>query len=66
MKFNISPPPDTSGSPSQRIDELYSWLYALTETLNVTLSCLSAENFNSETKELFKNLKERTSNGDNL
>lgn len=50
MKINIDPPPVRDGNTEEKLRALLSWLYKLTETLNVAFESLGMENLNSETK----------------
>lgn len=65
MKFNISAPPVCEGESTEvRIEKLTSWLYILAETLNVTLSNISEDNFSKAAK---KKIFEGKENGnDNI
>lgn len=45
MKFNVPRPPQSGG-----FDDIVSWLYLLTEQLNVVLQNLGVDNLNSNLK----------------
>ena len=45
MKFDISTPPVASENTGEYLERLSSWLYKLSERLNVTLSNLGKDNF---------------------
>ena len=50
MKFNISRPPAYRGNTGEYLERLSSWLYTLSEGLNVTLSNLGEENFSADAR----------------
>ncbi|MDD6095681.1 MAG: hypothetical protein PUC29_08070 [Clostridia bacterium] len=64
MKFHISPPPAPSDNTKEYLTNLSSWLYSLAEGLNVTLNCLSPENFGADTRAVFDQINERTKDSD--
>ena len=64
MRFYIQSPPTGTGNSEEQLRLLTSWLYSLTETLNVTLNCLGTENFNEQTRALIRGDSERTENVD--
>jgi len=48
---------------NQRLDRLTSWLYSLSEALNVTLSNLGEDNFSDDARErIFCNKEEKNDN----
>lgn len=51
MKFDISTPPVMSENTGEYLERLSSWLYKLSERLNVTLGNLGKDNFSEETGE---------------
>ena len=51
MKFNISRPPAYRGNTGEYLERLSSWLYTLSEGLNVTLSNLGEDNFSADARE---------------
>ncbi len=54
MKFDISTPPVVTDNTGEYLERLSSWLYKLSERLNVTLANLGKENFNEAAgKKLF-------------
>ncbi|MBQ2730155.1 MAG: hypothetical protein IJF69_05220 [Clostridia bacterium] len=62
MKFNISRPP-TGGNTKEQLERLTSWLYVLSENLNVTLANLGEENFSEGfQKKLLEGKEERNDN----
>jgi hypothetical protein len=63
MKFNISRPPAYRGNTKEYLERLSSWLYILSEGLNVALSNLGEENFSADGREkLFLNKEEKDGN----
>lgn len=60
MKFNISRPPVYRGNANEYLERLSSWLYALSEGLNVTLSNLGEENLSADAREKLFLKKEET------
>ena len=50
MKFNISRPPAYRGNTGEYLERLSSWLYTLSEGLNVTLSNLGEDNFSADAR----------------
>lgn len=46
MKFDISTPPGMTDNTGEYLERLSSWLYKLSERLNVTLANLGKDNFN--------------------
>lgn len=51
MKFDISTPPVVSDNTGEYLERLSSWLYKLSERLNVTLANLGKDNFPGEVGE---------------
>ena len=51
MKIKIKRPPTEGETVEKRLERLTSWLYTLSETLNVTLANLSEDNFNEKARE---------------
>ncbi len=49
MKFHMDPPPITEEAQNNTA-QLISWLYSLTDTLNVVLANLGYENFNRDVR----------------
>ncbi|MCI8611714.1 MAG: hypothetical protein HFE66_07340 [Clostridiales bacterium] len=49
MKFHMDPPPVTEEAQNNTA-QLISWLYSLTDTLNVVLANLGYENFNRDVR----------------
>ncbi|MBE6587480.1 MAG: hypothetical protein E7647_03590 [Ruminococcaceae bacterium] len=63
MKFNVNRPPMGGDNANQRLDRLTSWLYSLSEALNVTLSNLGEDNFSDDARErIFCNKEEKNDN----
>lgn len=55
MKFKISRPPIDGRNTEEKLERILSWLYSLSEQLNVVLENLTEENFSNDAKEkLFK------------
>lgn len=65
MKFNIPTPPMEASGREQE-ERLLSWLCALSESLNVTLSNLTEDNFSPSVKEKLFGKEEKEENNDNL
>ena len=49
MKFDITSPPAYNGDAGDYLERLSSWLYKLSERLNVSLGNLGKDNFNEVT-----------------
>lgn len=58
MKLKVETPPNLTGSPEQQLKIVYSYLFRLSENLNVALSNLNEDNFSSAMQ-----LSDTSSNG---
>ena len=50
----VPKPPVPSGTPNQRVDELYRYLLRLTEELQVQLNAIDLSSLNAETQNIIK------------
>ncbi len=63
MKFTVNRPPTGGRDANEKLDRISSWLFALYESLGVTLSNLGEDNFSADAREkLFLNKEEKNDN----
>lgn len=58
MKFKISRPPADGKNTEEKLERILSWLYSLSEQLNIVLENLTEENFASSAREKIFERKE--------